>query len=378
MPFREKSRMSQKLEFVTLAQAQGANVSALCVRFGIGRTCGYKLLKRFAAQGLAGLEEVSRRPKHSPRRTRAATEAAVLGLREKHPAWGGRKIAKRLKVTGADVLAPSTVTNILKRHGVELGRFGGGAQAFTRFEHEAPNDLWQMDFKGHVAMRAGRLHPLTVLDDHSRYSILIGACGDEQTQTVQDQLIAAFRRFGLPTRMAMDNGSPWGDDGDNDFTRLTVWLIETGIGVTHSRPRHPQTLGKDERFHRSLKAEALSGAPFAGLAEAQIALETWRHVYNHERPHEALGLAVPASRYRPSPRNYREVPDTFDYAPTDILRKVQNKGEASLLGRIAKLPKAFKGKIVAFRPTEQADIFEAYFRHQPITTIDLKACRKNN
>jgi transposase InsO family protein len=260
MSFREKSVMSQKLEFVMLAGKAGASVSELCKRFGIGRTCGHKLLKRYAAEGERGLEERSRRPKISPGRTSQAAEAAVLGLRIKHPAWGGRKIAKKLE--GDHPMAASTVTGILRRNGVELGRFGGGAKVFTRFEHERANDLWQMDFKGHVAMQAGRLHPLTVLDDHSRYSILIGACGDEQTETVQTQLIRAFRRYGLPLRMAMDNGSPWGDDGDNDFTRFTVWLIELGIAVTHSRPRHPQTLGKDERFHRSLKAEALSGSPW--------------------------------------------------------------------------------------------------------------------
>jgi transposase InsO family protein len=376
MPFREKSAMSQKLEFVTLALAEGANVSALCARFGIGRTCGHKLLKRFAAEGAAGLEEKSRRPKHSPRRTDEATAAAVLALRGQYLAWGGRKIACRLKQTRGDELAPSTVTSILKRNGVELGRFGGGAKAFTRFEHEAPNDLWQMDFKGHVAMQTGRLHPLTVLDDHSRYSILIGACGGETTETVQSQLIGAFRRFGLPHRMAMDNGAPWGDDGNNAFTRFTVWLIEMGIRVSHSRPRHPQTLGKEERFHRSLKAEALSGAAFADLAAAQTALEAWRHVYNYERPHEALGLAVPASRYRASTRDYSETVTPFDYAPADHTRKVQDKGHTSLFGRIVKLPKAFKGKTVAFRPTTDDGVFEAWFRHQKITTITLTACKR--
>jgi transposase InsO family protein len=374
MSFREKSVMSQKLEFVMLAGKAGASVSELCKRFGIGRTCGHKLLKRYAAEGERGLEERSRRPKISPGRTSQAAEAAVLGLRIKHPAWGGRKIAKKLE--GDHPMAASTVTGILRRNGVELGRFGGGAKVFTRFEHERANDLWQMDFKGHVAMQAGRLHPLTVLDDHSRYSILIGACGDEQTETVQTQLIRAFRRYGLPLRMAMDNGSPWGDDGDNDFTRFTVWLIELGIAVTHSRPRHPQTLGKDERFHRSLKAEALSGSPFRDLVQAQAALDSWRQVYNHERPHEALGLQVPISRYQPSPRNYCVTPEPFCHAPDDIIRKVQDKGHTSLFGRIAKLPKAFKGKNVAFRPTTKDNAFEAYFRHQFITTIDLSTCKK--
>ena len=369
MAFRERSAMDQKLEFVMLAQAEGANLSALCRRFGIGRTNAYKLLERFRLHGTAGLAERSRKPLHSPRRVCDETEAAVVALRQRHPAWGGRKIARKLKDNHA--IAPSTVTGILRRNGIELGRFGGGPKAFTRFEHAAPNDLWQMDFKGHVPMQAGRLHPLTVLDDHSRDALVIGACDNETAETVKTRLISTFRRYGLPRRMAMDNGSPWGDRGGQPFTILTVWLIETGIAITHSSPCHPQTLGKDERFHRSLKAEALSGPPFAGLERAQKALDDWRMVYNHERPHEALGLEAPISRYQPSPRSYCETPQPFDYAPGDIVRKVQDKGFTSLLGQIAKVPKAFHGKLIAFRPTQKDGVYDAYFRHQKIKTIDL-------
>jgi transposase InsO family protein len=361
--------MEQKLEFVALAQAEGANVSALCLRFGIGRTSAYKLLERYRTEGSAGLAERSRKPLASPSRVSEETEAAVVALRHRHPAWGGRKIARKLASEYA--VAPSTVTGILRRNGIELGRFGGGSKAFTRFEHEAPNDLWQMDFKGHVALQAGRLHPLTVLDDHSRYALVIGACGNETADTVKTRLVSAFQRYGLPRRMAMDNGAPWGDRGGQPFTILTVWLIENGIAITHSSPCHPQTLGKDERFHRSLKAEALSGPPFATLDKAQQALDDWRVIYNHERPHEALGLNPPISRYRASTRSYSATPQPFDYAPGDIVRKVQQKGFTSLLGHSAKLPKAFLGKHVAFRPTAKDGVYDAYFRHQKIKTIDL-------
>lgn len=188
--------MSQKEEFVRLALAPGANVSSLCRRFGIGRTCGHKLIARFRANGESGLVECSRRPKLSPRRSLPALEAAVLSLRQECPAWGGRKIAGVLKREGGGTIAPSTVTGILRRNGVELGAQGGGTQPFIRFEHEAPNDLWQMDFKGHVALRQGRLHPLTVLDDHSRFSLVLEACPDQTTETVKTRLIAAFQRYG--------------------------------------------------------------------------------------------------------------------------------------------------------------------------------------
>ncbi|MDX8470438.1 IS481 family transposase [Mesorhizobium sp. VK23B] len=373
MPFEARSVMSQKEEFVRLALAPGANVSALCRRFGIGRTCGHKLLSRYRMEGAAGLAEQSRRPLSSPARSAPEVEAAAVSVRVAHPAWGGRKIARVLAREGIGTPAASTVTGILRRNGIELGALGGGAQPFIRFEHAAPNHLWQMDFKGHIALRAGRLHPLTVLDDHSRFSIALSACADQTTETVKARLIAAFRRYGLPWRIATDNGPPWGDGGRNDFTLLTVWLIEIGIAVSHSRPCHPQTLGKDERFHRSLKAEALQGPPFANLAEAQDAFDQWRHVYNAQRPHDALGGGVPLDRYQASPRQYRETVEPFEYAQDDLIRRVQQHGFVSILGRTIRLCRAFAGKSVAFRPTATDGVFDAWFRHQKIETIDLNA-----
>jgi transposase InsO family protein len=373
MPFREVSRMDARLEFVMLASEEGANVRQLCRRFGISPTTGYKWRERWRTSGMTGLQEQPRRPQHSPLRSVAAMEDAVLSVRAEHPAWGGRKIARRLKDLGYEgVPAPSTVTAILKRHGVELGTFGGGQFTFTRFEHARPNELWQMDFKGHVALHAGRLHPLTVLDDHSRFSVVLAACANERTETVKQQLIIAFRRYGLPERLMTDNGSPWGDGPTSPFTPLGVWLIEHGIRISHSRPYHPQTMGKDERFHRSLKAEVLSAPPFADIAAAAHAFERWRNIYNTQRPHEALKLAVPASRYQPSPRDYVETIAPFEYAPGDIVRRVQQGGHVSFLGRAVKLPKAFRSKAVAFRPTIQDGVFDVLFRTQMIATIDIR------
>lgn len=374
MPFHEGSRMDARLEFVMLAAAEGANVRGLCRRFGISPTTGYKWLERWRSGGTAGLVEVPRRPHASPSRSDAASEQAVLSVRAAHPAWGGRKIARRLRDLGHDrVPSASTVTAILRRHGVELGAFGGGPAAFTRFERARPNELWQMDFKGHVALHAGtRLHPLTVLDDHSRFAVVLAACGNERTETVRQPLVAAFRRYGLPEAMITDNGSPWGDGPGSPFTALGVWLIEHGIRIGHSRPYHPQTMGKDERFHRSLKAEVLSGQAFADLAAADRAFDRWRTIYNTERPHEALGLAVPASRYRPSPRDYVETVAAFDYAPDDIPRRVQQRGEVSFLGRTLKVPKAFRGKTIAFRPTTTDGVYDIVFRTQPIATVDIR------
>ena len=371
MPFTGMSTMDRKREFVRLALVEGANRRELCRRYGVSATLGYRLLNRYREAGEAGLEERSRRPLSSPGRTPSPIEAAVLAIRGEHPAWGGRKIAAVLKRRGLAAPAPSTVTEILHRHGLQLGGLGGGQASFTRFEHPAPNDLWQMDFKGHVPLRSGRLHPLTVLDDHSRFAVVLAACADQKTNTVKARLIQAFERYGLPWRMMTDNGSPWGNGPGDPYTPLGVWLIEQDIRIGHSRPYHPQTLGKDERFHRTLKAEVLSGPPFETLDQAGRSLDRWREVYNAERPHEALDLATPIDRYKTSSRPYRQTPEPFAYAPDDQLRRVQQGGHLSFKGRRLKVPKAFAGKLVALRPTSQDRILEVFFRTQRLGAIDL-------
>ena len=178
----------------------------------------------------------------------------------------------------------------------------GAKPASRRFEHAAPNELWQMDFKGHFALRQGRCHPLTVLDDHSRYALEEDRRlrRPETGETVRRQgLQAVFRRYGLPCRILTDNGSPWGSSGTGHglHSQLSVWLMDLGVGVAHGRPYHPQTQGKDERFHRTLKAEVLDGRTFADLPHAQDAFDAWREVYNSQRPHQALDMARPSARH---------------------------------------------------------------------------------
>ena len=169
----------------------------------------------------------------------------------------------------------------------------------------------------------------------------------------------------------MDNGSPWGDDGLNPYTPLTVWLIRLGIGVSHSRPYHPQTQGKDERFHRTFKAEVLAYQSFLNHATAQHHFDTWRDLYNLVRPHEALGMAPPVSRYQPSQRPFPDTLPPIEYSPSDCVRKVQVKGELYFRGRAWKIGKAFRGHHVALRPTSTDGALDVYFCHQRIASINI-------
>jgi transposase InsO family protein len=372
MPWRELSIMDQREEFVRLALAREANRSELCRRFGISRETGYKWLGRYRAEGLAGLADRSRRPQASPSRTPLAVEAEVLRIRaENNNAWGGRKIAHVLRRRIDTVPAVSTITAILRRNGKLEERSHQHPGPYRRFERDEPNDLWQMDFKGNFATGRGRCHPLTVLDDHSRYALGIEACANEQDKTARQCLAAIFRRYGLPLAMLMDNGSPWGDSGGDPYTRFTVWLLRLGIRVTHGRPYHPQTQGKDERFHRSLKAEVLNGKSFGDLAQCQYAFDRWRPVYNNQRPHEALALSVPADRYRISPRRYPEELPPIEYGPGDLVRKVDISGRISFKNRVWRIGKAFRGQLIALRPTLEDGICTVHYCAHRIATIDL-------
>ncbi|MCY4448441.1 MAG: helix-turn-helix domain-containing protein, partial [Chloroflexi bacterium] len=187
--------MSLKHEFVTLARREGANVRELCRRYTISPPTGYQLLRRYAHEGDAGLAQRSRRPHHSPNRMPAEVEQAVVDVREEHPAWGGRTIRKVLADRGhRPVPSPSTITAILRRNGCTVG--GKRPQRdWQRFEHRHPNDLWQIDFKGHFPTSAGRSHPLTVLDDHYRFALRSRGCAKQSTALVRAELSGLLRRW---------------------------------------------------------------------------------------------------------------------------------------------------------------------------------------
>jgi transposase InsO family protein len=373
MPWRELTVIDQREEFAKLALAPGVNLSELCRRFGISRSNGHKWLRRYLKQGREGLADRSRRPHRSPTRTVAAVEARVLGIRdESNNAWGGRKIAHVMAREGASAVpAASTITEILRRHGKLEQNASEHPGPWQRFERAQPNELWQMDFKGDFALSRGRCHPLTVLDDHSRYALCAQACDNQQDAGTRQHLAAVFRRYGLPDTMLMDNGSPWGDSGGGRFTAFSVWLMRLGVRVTHGRPYHPQTQGKDERLHRTMKAE-IALERLADLEQCQRAFDNWRHLYNHRRPHQAIGMATPSERYRPSDRAFPESLPPIQYGAGDIVRKVDKAGDISFHNRRIRLGKPFRGEWIALRATTEDGVFSIDFCAHKIATLDLR------
>jgi transposase InsO family protein len=377
MAWKESTQMSQRSEFVAFARAPDANMSDLCRRFGISRKTGYKWRQR-SWLGTEDVRDRSRRPQTAPRRTAPGIEAHVVALRRRYPFYGGRKLRRLLVREGIEPPpAASTITAILARNGLLRGD-RRRTRNWQRFEAAAPNALWQMDFKGHFALSKDRCHPLTVLDDHSRFCICLAACPDEQGGTVRRHLTAAFQRYGLPVRMLMDNGPPWGSSGQGSHTAFSAWLIRLGVTVTHGRPLHPQTQGKDERFHRTLKLELISQRPlWHDNPEVQLAFDTYRPQYNLERPHEALGYAVPGSRYAPSIRPFPARLPPVEYDSDFEVRRVHESGRVKLKGERYFIGKAFAGEPVGLLQTGEA-IWDVYYCHQRIAQIDLSVAASDD
>ena len=372
MPWPVKDLIAVRLEFVNLAAQPGANLRRLCRRFEISPTVGYKWLQRFRSGGAAALADRSRRPRRSPARTHPEVEQRVVALRRKHPAWGARKLRRRLgDLNHTGLPATSTITDILHRHGLIEPEQSQAATPFQRFERRAPNELWQVDFKGHFALGQGRCHPLCALDDHSRYNVLLAACADQQETTVQTQLIRAFRRHGLPEGVLWDNGSPWGGGGA-EYTALDVWLMRLGVRPTHGRAYHPQTQGKEERFHRTLQAEVLGRGGWSDCIQVQGAFDRWRPIYNGQRPHEALELQTPVTRYQPSQREYPESLPAIQYDIGVDVRRVDQDGWISYRGLPRKIGRPFHHQPVGLRPSQTEGVMEVIFLTQVIKELDLR------
>ena len=373
--------MSSRLEFARLATAPDVNMQALCQSFGVSRKTGYKWRDLYLEFGAEGLEDRSRRPHSSPKRSTDELEAAVVALHDAHPCWGARKL-KALLSEKFGTPHPNTISAILRRHGRQLVPYADVTNpAKGRFEHEAPNQLWQMDFKGHFALtdeKAGRCHPLTILDDHSRYSVCLTACKGEDGQTVKDVLTQTFLTYGMPERITCDNGTPWGTGGHGTLSRLEVWLIRLGIRVSHSTPYHPQTQGKAERFHRTLKRELLNRSGFTSISACQEAFNRWRDQYNLVRPHEALEQKAPVTRYTQSARLFPAELPPVEYDEGETVRTVRRHGQISYKGRVYFVGEGLYEENVVIRPTENDGVLSIVFCHKEVGQIDLTATKMTN
>lgn len=385
MPFIELSIMSQRVEFCMLASKPGSNHSDLCHRFNITRRTGYKWLERYHEEGLPGLIDKSRRPYRFPNQTSEEVDRYVVELRKKDPEWGAKKLHRILhthkdqgQYTCEVIPCKNTITKILKRNGLIPSDRSKQSEGYERFEYDYPNELWQMDYKGYFKLLNKQIcHPLTITDDHSRYNICLEACRNQQDMTVKQVLVNVFRKYGLPYKILTDNGSPWGTagsdttDGFKSYTMLEKWLIQLNVKLIHGRPYHPQTQGKEERFHKTLKQELIGHEQFHDHVHCQRRFDWWRNKYNCLRPHEAIDFKTPSDLYTHSIKQYPEKMEPYEYNWSDIKRKVQDKGVISFRNKEFKVGKAFVGDYVVLRESIIKNTYEIYFCNQLIRTLTL-------
>ena len=318
--------MEQRVRFVVRAESGAERLGALCEEFEIDRTTGWRWRKRRAeAGGIEQLAEKSRRPIHSPAETGQQEQERVLVLRKRY-GWGAMKLEVLLQKEGI-LLTVSTINRILRRHGV-IAAEDSHRPARKRFEREKPNQLWQMDFKGVAdayAARHGRIYPLSVLDDHSRYAVRLTGLKEPSGAAVDKVLISAFKECGVPNAMLMDHGAPWWSSSNgHGLTRLSVSLMRQGIRLYFSGIGHPQTQGKVERFHRTLQQQMQRASEgFPGWSQL---LSQFREEYNHIRPHQALGMQTPALRYQVGEHRYNPQPPKWEYQQGATVRKLNSKG----------------------------------------------------
>lgn len=347
MPWLETDVRDRRIEFVKAVRAPGAKLARVCRAFGISRKTGYKWVQRDeASHSVAALTDRSRRPVTSPRRTAAGVTSRVIALRTEF-GWGGEKLVPLLDAEGV-VVAARTIDRIIRREGLTRPD-AAPAPALGRFERGAPNELWQMDAKGQYPLQPrGQCHPLSILDDHSRYAVGLVALPRLETVGVRTALVRCFEQYGVPTAMLMDHGVPWWSAANGSgLTSLGVFLLKQEIRLLFGRVRHPQTQGKVERFHRTL-GERLRwwGVPTSlhGFTEA---LATFRDEYNEVRPHAALQMRPPASRFAPSGRAYRSVPPRWEYPAGSDVHRIDANGMVSYRAKRFFVSEALAGEEVA-------------------------------
>lgn len=367
MPWRNKSVEELRKEFV-IAAKDCTNFSALCREFNITRKTGKKWILRYDSG--QSLSDQSRRPHNIANRTSKETEELIVSTRLDNPGWGAKTIHKVLSNQGyINLPCIKTVNNILNRYGCIAPEESLKHKPFIRFEKDACNDMWQTDFKGQFKTADGLYcYPLDILDDHSRFLIRIAAFPNMKNVVIPT-FKAAFEEYGMPMSILSDNGAEFAGFR-HGFTQFEKWLMNHNILPIHGRMKHPQTQGKIERFHRTMKSELLNHNIFSDLSDADKALNEWRLKYNNTRPHQALDMKCPAQVYQPSQRTYTDKIQPFDYSGTNHIIKVNSWGYVRFDKWQVYLSETFAGEYIEFRPNPLGDSFFACYRNFSIAEFN--------
>ena len=371
----ERTAMSQKIEFVKKASRARANISSLCREYGISRQTGHKWLERYRAGGFDGLQELSRRPQHAPNATGEELILAIIEAREAHATWGPKKLEIVLKRRyGERTPSRATIARILDRFGRVQKRHKLRAKSVIEsapeIEAKKSNEVWSVDFKGWWRNSKGeRCEPLTVRDAYSRYVLLAQMLRGNKLELVQKEFVKLFKRHGIPRAIQCDNGTPFvAVRARGGLTRLSAWWVSLGIRVIRSRPGCPQDNGAHERMHRDLSQE-VEAFPELSRQAAQRAMDCWRHVFNHERPHEALAGKVPADFYKSRPLKTLSV-RKFEYPKDWRVAMVRKGGRLTINSVRLEVADSLSGQLVGLQP-EQGLSFRLWFHDHDLGSIEV-------
>jgi len=360
MPWRERSPMDERVQFISDYQRQLFTITELCDRFGVSRKTGYKWIARYAADGAAGLTSRSSRPGHSPQATDDGVVAAIEALRRRHPTWGGKKILAVLteREPTWSLPAVSTANDILKRAGLVIGRRRRrtvGHPGYQASPVTEPNAVWTADFKGQFRTTDAQLcYPLTVCDAWSRFLIRCHGLRAPTTAAAIAVFRRAFTEYGLPVRIRTDNGEPFAAASLGRLSRLSVWWIRLGISPELIAPGSPQQNGAHERMHRTLKAET-TRPPARDLRAQQQRFRAFRRQYNSARPHEALGQRPPARLYRASARPLPRRLDPLIYPGHYEVRRVTAPGVMWWHSKPVPISTVLIGEAIGLEPIDDGE-----------------------
>jgi transposase InsO family protein len=359
MPFAETCRMEERVRMLSDYATGNWSVSELCRRYGVCRDTFYAWRRRRESGAADWFVDRSHAPLHSPQATQAELKDAIISMRRRFPYLGPRKVLTKLEREAPELAWPaaSTIGDILKHAGLITPvkrRRRPIAQQRPFAAVKAANDEWCADFKGWFRTADHqRIDPLTITDGHCRFLIDVRIVPPTIDGAVPT-FTAAFRAYGLPLAIRSDNGTPFGSRGAGGLTRLSAWWLKLGVEPHFIRPASPQENGRHERMHRTLKAQTSQPAA-ADAAEQQSRFDVFRHHYNEERPHEALGQRMPAECYEPSPRLMPDRVEDPWYDADHQVRRVRSSGEIMWKGELVFISEALIGEIVGIAELETGD-----------------------
>lgn len=374
MPWKETCAMDERDAFVRIYLRGDASMTELCDDFGVSRKTGYKWLKRYQHEGLAGLADRRSTPLHCPTRLADEVVQRCVRLKREKPNWGPKKLIALGKKRQPTLYWPaaSTVSEHLKRLGLVKPRrrrnlsvpaYQGGFAEVTQ-----ANDVWFADYKGQFRTGDGKYcYPLTVTDGHSRFILCCSALPDVSGENAMPVFEQLFHTYGLPQAIRTDNGPPFASI-KMGFSRFTLWWIKLGIAHERIEPGHPEQNGQHERMHRTLKAET-TRPPKHDLKTQQKRFDHWRDEFNQERPHEALGQTTPASRYVKSDRSLPDCLAEREYPTHFEVRRVRQAGEIQWRNRRLYTSTVLVGERIGLQQID-ADRWQIWFGDLRVAVLD--------